>query len=162
NLPMGLQQMGQLNAVMAQQAMRASGVVVSRAIIGAGAPYAVAMGGLVAAAAGGLAAEASLAVASKSPSATAGAMELGNGLTGATLPRAAVGIGGAAVVARASTGTERALQTLGPELESALPSEATELSFLGRQLAQNYSRGNAFQTAVTEAFNLARNTTTML
>jgi hypothetical protein len=54
------------------------------------------------------------------------------------------------------------LETLAPELENTLQSELPTLSNLEQQLAQNYSRGNAFQTAVTKAFELTRNTTTRI
>jgi len=99
-LPPGLQQMTQMNATMARQALQEASNRTREAIGAAGVPYAAAMGVLAAPAAGSLSYEASLRIAARFPLATAAATQLGNALTGTTVPRAASAAGGIAAGAR--------------------------------------------------------------
>jgi hypothetical protein len=132
NFPGGLQEMGRMNAGMAQQGMQASGVIARRTIVAVGIPYAATIAALAAPTLGGLGARVSLNVAARYPPATELALDLGNALTGTTLPRLALGtgsavIGGAAgqtVLSEAELnlgGTAQTLEALGAELEQSLP-----------------------------------------
>jgi hypothetical protein len=120
----GLQQMGQLNALMARQSMQAAGVTTRRAIVAAGTPYAIAIGALAAAPLGY---EASLAFAARFQPTTSLLTGLADAASGITLPRAAIGVG--ATVAGRVGGTAlseleanpNVARTLAPELQSSLP-----------------------------------------
>jgi hypothetical protein len=117
NLPGGLQQMAQMNAQMAQQSLQDAGARTRAGIVAAGIPYVAAEAALAAPAAGSLGYEGSLMAASRFPTATAVATDLGNALTGTTIPRVAIGVGGATLAA----GAAGELPALGPELPSSLP-----------------------------------------
>jgi hypothetical protein len=137
DLPAGLQQMGQSNARMAQQSLQDASARTRAGIVGAGAHYALAELALATPAIGAARTEASFAVASRFPTTIFLLNELGNALTGTTIPRVAIGGGGAAtalgvgsrVLAEAESvpgGTEQALQALAPELESSLPAATAQ------------------------------------
>jgi hypothetical protein len=206
----GLQQMGQLNSRMAQQSLRAASDRARGGALVVEAAYATSGAALTALAA--LPAAGTGAVVGSAPAApeaylgatlrsagqgtarllanTEGATEL----SGSLLKAAPIGIGfgvAANTVLAADPGLPEQIAAesavLGPQLESALAPEASQLSNLGqrlptintaqtavtnvfgaaqnlgRQLAQNYSRGMAFQDRVTSFLGPSlKNTTNML
>jgi len=142
DLPAGLQQMGRMNAVMAQQSMQATGVTVRRTMVAVAVPYAVTLGALAAPAIGSLGTEAGIQVAARFPTATAAATNIGNALTGTTLPRAATAIGGAVIAG----GAARELPALGPELQSSISTVGSQNSIdelnalFGQKVQDNANR----------------------
>ena len=127
-LPPGLQQMGQMNATIAQQSLQEASNRTRRAMVAAGAPYVAAMGALAAPAVGGLSYEASLQVAARTWPATSFATSLGNALTGVTVPRAAIGAGGLVASRILASEGEEILSTEGPQLVGPAQSAAQSLS----------------------------------
>jgi hypothetical protein len=98
-----MQQMGQLNAAMAQQSMQATGVTARRAMVAAGGPYAAALGALATPAIGAAGFETGIQVAARYPTLTTLATNIGNALADTTVPRLTAGAGGAAIVGTAGS-----------------------------------------------------------
>lgn len=161
NLPIGLQQMGQLNAQGAQGALRFNAKATQAGVLATGASISLGVGGALA---GSAVAEglysASLRAAVTFPRATAGLTGLGNAMTGTTLPRVAIGAGTAAVAGGVGSTVlseveanpaiaQETAQTLAPGIQASLP--ATTAPATGplpriidaNVLAQAADRGNA-------------------
>jgi hypothetical protein len=172
NLPPGLQAMGQMNAGMAQQALQMNSAAVRGAVVGAGAPFAAAELALATPAGGGLAFEGSVRTAARFPTATSVVTGLGDALSGNALPRAAAGAAAAATLRSAAEESENLapqitseLSALAEEVGASLPSIGPPLAQTpaAQNLAQNFTRGIAFQNAVTGFLGSnVRNTTAMV
>jgi hypothetical protein len=142
NLPPGMQQLAQMNANMAQQALQDASARTRAGVVGAGLPYVAAEVGLamapsiVNAAQGGARAaqtagrvvdSATRAAAARYPGVTLFAMDVANGLTGTAVPRLALGAGAIAAGRKVIGGIESAggLPPLPPsaveDIGSALP-----------------------------------------
>ncbi|HEY4077649.1 MAG TPA: hypothetical protein VGM26_12045 [Rhizomicrobium sp.] len=143
NLPTGLQRMGQMNGQMAQQSLQDASARTRNAIIGAGAPYVATQIALAAPAVGSMGIEGSLMAASRFPKATMITLDIGNALTGTTLPRVAVGAGGAALVASAG----QDLPAFAPEL----PALAPEVPALAPELRASVSAASTEAAALFQA-----------
>ncbi|HEY1892392.1 MAG TPA: hypothetical protein VGG63_18495 [Steroidobacteraceae bacterium] len=147
DLGAGLTQMGQMNAAMAQQSMQASGVITRRTMVAAGLPYAMVLGALAAPAVADAGAEGGLRLAARFPNATATALDVGNALTGTSVPRAAIGVGGVGAAAALKSAGSSALAP--PGLGSGQPGAA--LPALASELAESLPRVPSTAATSTEA-----------
>jgi hypothetical protein len=128
DLGAGLMQMGQMNAAIAQQSMQATGIITRRTVVAAGLPYAMVLGALAAPAVADAGAEGGLRLASRFPNASATALDIGNALTGTSVPRAAIGVGGAAALKSASDSALASPGLGSGRPETVLPALASELA----------------------------------